>query len=187
MGFLAFFFGMYSGPSGSSGSSGLLSSVLFGPTCRGFTPLKWLRTAAEGACSRKHWHTAGVCVRSIQRGTTWFTPGMGWAKLICNSSTVWWQLFPLSRHLRDSRVTSKQEVLCSKDLKKILYRLCEWKWQTGFQILYISLTRSSRSLRRSWNWWVLPLNADLTAEKQGAAIFVRQTCDVSVTYVRVTY
>lgn len=114
MGFLAFFFGMYSGPSGSSGSSALLPSVLFGPTCRDFTPLERLRTAAEGACSRKHWHTAGVCVRSTQCGTTRFTPGMGWAKLICHSSTGWRQLFPLSR------VTSKQEVLCSKKNKKYI-------------------------------------------------------------------
>lgn len=122
MGFLAFFLGMYSGPSGSSGSVAFLSLVLCGPTCGCFSALELHRRAAEGARRRKHWHTAGVCVRSIQRGTTWFTPVKGDRQINsvtrrrCNDGNSLWVDGQL-----DSRVT-KQEVLCGKHCYTITIR-----------------------------------------------------------------
>ncbi len=71
MGFFAFFLGMYSGPSGpssSSSSAALLPAVLGGWVLLCGSVLELHREAAgetcrgrhRAACSRKHWHNAGV-------------------------------------------------------------------------------------------------------------------------------
>lgn len=159
MGFLAFFLGMYSGPSSSSGSSAFLSLALCGPTLGCVSALELNRRAEEGARGRKHWHTAGGCVKSTQRGTTWVTPAEE------NTFCQWW--FPLWRPL-DSRVTPQAGSHVRLKQKKKLLQMTIYT-----QARWINKTVTlCRNLRCSWHWWVLPLNAVLTADTQGAAIFV---------------